>query len=151
MSQTAQAVENALKGEKTFQTVQFAITGDSETDLIAGVLAVVNARIYGSTQQLAYGPPASAYWAAHRVLMYLSNRFKAEAEIAQGREDSYRQMTQPIQSVGQSALGVSGLGGKIYGGNPLHQPPLMNQATMTPEQRRQAIEAMGMTLGEMKP
>ena len=159
MSQTAQAVENALKSEKTFQTIQYAITGDRETDLIAGVLAVVSDCIYGNPQQPSHlPPPATAYWAAHRVLSYLAERVKADAELAQGREDSFRQMTQQAQGSWREVPppspipGVSGLGGQIYGSSSASNiRPQMSQIPMTPEQQRQALEAMGMMLGEVKP
>ena len=41
-SMTPTAVANALKGEKSFQTVEFPITGDNEIDAISGCRAVLN-------------------------------------------------------------------------------------------------------------
>lgn len=155
MSQTAQAVENALKGEKTFKTVQFAITGDRETDLIAGILAVVDDCIGRLPQQQAWGPPASAYWGANRVLNYIASRLKAEAEIAQGREDSYKQMSQGWQTVAQSSLGsaapgVSGLGGQICQTSSANVHPKMSQSAMTPAQLRKNQSALMQALQQLE-
>lgn len=59
-----------LSGEKSYQGVQFAITGDGETDLIAGILAVINAAPSNATR---FSPSTIA-----RVLLYLAGRFAEE-------------------------------------------------------------------------
>src|SRR5882672_1705411 len=41
-TQQAQTVTNKLSGEKTYQEVQFAITGVPQADLLAGISAVVD-------------------------------------------------------------------------------------------------------------
>lgn len=137
MSQTAQAVENALKGEKTFQTVQFAITGDAETDMIAGMMAVADAAINTSAMQTAGQWPSEFSRMAQRVCLYLSGRYEAYARMKEKQEDSFKQMSQASMGSwkevypGSAAPGVSGLGGQIYGSS-ANVPSQMSQAAMTP-------------------
>ncbi len=59
-----QAVENALKGERTFQQLAFATTGDHETDLISAIVAAV-------------GACQTDLKTSVRVLQYLSKRYLA--------------------------------------------------------------------------
>jgi hypothetical protein len=65
--QTAQTVANALSGEKTFQTVSFATTGQPQVDCLAGLFAVLGTYPLGH---------ATAY----ELLQMLANQYKRLAE-----------------------------------------------------------------------
>lgn len=158
MSQTAQAVENALKGEKTFQTIQFAITGDAETDMIAGMMAVADAAINTSAMQTAGQWPSEFSRMAQRVCLYLSGRYEAYARMKEKQEDSFKQMSQASMGSwnevypGSAAPGVGGLGGQIYGSSAnvhpqMSQAPISLQETM---RQRKQIDQMSEILKKME-
>lgn len=162
MNQTAQAVENALKGEKTFQTVQFAITGDAETDMIAGMMAVADAAMNTSGMQTAGQWPSEFSRMAQRVCLYLSGRYEAYARMKEKQEDSSKQMSQasmgswkeitPLHP-GSAAPGVGGLGGQIYGSSSANVHPQMNQAPISLQEtmrQRKQIDQMSEILKKME-
>lgn len=122
--QATTAAANALSGQKTFRTVSFAITGDAETDIIAGVLAVCSN--HGGTtpingQRLAI------------IMEYLAKRFTLEHQAwnawMQSFPQAQYQTAQKIQaspipyghypipqssspnSSGSAFGGISGIGG----------------------------------------
>jgi len=64
----AQAVANALQEDKSFRTVQFAVTGQPDADSISGIMAV-----------LREFPHLNAR-ARHRVLEYLAHRYADQAQ-----------------------------------------------------------------------
>ena len=78
----AQTVANALSGEKAFETVRFAITGNPNADAISGIMAVLGAI------NLASAHLSRARHAAI-LLEYLAKGYAAEAD-AKG-EDEKRQ------------------------------------------------------------
>lgn len=101
MSQTGQAVENALKGEKTFQSISYALTGDPELDLIAGLIAVIN--------QPGAINSGNHFAMCERALVYLATRYKFYREQAQEWE--------------KKMASVQGLGGSYSSGQIQTQPP----------------------------
>lgn len=72
------AVANALSGEKTFRTVQFAVTGNCDADAVNGICAVLAQPDWSFLNSRA----------KQRILEYLALRFKDEAD-AQDRFASY--------------------------------------------------------------
>lgn len=82
------AAQNALSGEKTFRTVQFAITGNSDADAVAGICAVLAHPEWTTF----------SYRAKQRILEYLALRFKDEADCAD-RFAQYNQ-TSALQGLG---------------------------------------------------
>ena len=118
-SMTPTAVANALKGEKSFESVQFPVTGDSEIDAISGVRAVMN--------WIGIGPEAEL-----RVFKYLAERALGDIEILQRSRDSAKQefmhnyATKAAPAIGGmvSGLGTAGqaIGAMPY---PAHSPSSM--------------------------
>lgn len=94
------AVANALSGEATYKTVSYAITGDPETDLIAGLVAVVD-----STDR----PPSMT----ERVMRYLLQRYEAIAEEQRKAEDRVAEINKapshPPNWGGMASSGSSGI------------------------------------------
>lgn len=161
MSQTAQAVENALKGEKTFQTVQFAITGDAETDMIAGMMAVADAAMNTSGIQTAGQWPSEFSRMAQRVCSYLSGRYEAYARMKEKQEDSFKQMSQAsmgswkeIAPPPGQPYSSGGLAGQIYGSSSalanIHPQMSQNQMTAEEIRRRQRQCDISQVLKEME-
>ena len=113
------AVANALRGEKAWKQVEFATTGDNETDAISGILAVL--------QFIAIGPHAEA-----RVLSYLAKRSEEGAAHLDKLGDwskgiGQQQMGYSNQTnSGMAAPPSSGLpniaGLSALGNYPLHNP-----------------------------
>lgn len=87
----AVAAQNALSGEKTFRTIQFAITGNSDADAIAGICAVLAHPEWTTF----------SHRAKQRILEYLAIRFKDEADAAE-RFQQYAQGVTSAGSVGQA-------------------------------------------------
>lgn len=104
MSQTGQAVENALKGEKTFLTVSYALTGDPELDLIAGIIAVIN--------QPGAINSGNHFAMCERALAYLVSRYKF-----------YREQAQELE---KKMVSVQWLGSSHSSGQIQNQPPPNN-------------------------
>lgn len=114
------AVANALKGEKSFESVQFPVTGDPEIDAISGVRAVMN--------WIGIGPEAEL-----RVFKYLAKRAWGDIEILHRSRDSAKQelmdgWTQKA-APNSGGMAVSGLGtaGQAIGASPYpaHSPSSM--------------------------
>lgn len=86
-SQAAVTGANVMSGEKTFHHLQFAITGDLEIDLIAGIKAVISDFQVNS-------------WAAARALEYMSKRYNdaLNMELKQSRDFL------PMQSMGTGQI-----------------------------------------------
>lgn len=101
--QEAQTMENVLKGERSFQRVEFAVTGVPIADLIAGITAVVAK----TTSPLQVSPRGLEY-----VFEMLSKQYKSVADM---QEEQNRRIY-PVQSLAP-AVGTSG-------GSP---PPQINQ------------------------
>lgn len=97
-SQQSTAAANALSGDKTFRTVEFAITGDEETDMIAGVIAVL-VRTPSPTDE-------HHFRACARILEYLRNRYQDCANTAK----EMRERNEALNKQFQGTLG--GLGGQ---------------------------------------
>ena len=100
-SMTPTAVANALKGEKSFESIHFPVTGDSEIDAISGVRAVMN--------WVGIGPEAEL-----RVFKYLAERALGDIEILHQSRNLLKQdfitnsATKASPTIG--GMPVSGLG-----------------------------------------
>lgn len=150
-NQTAQAVENALKQEKTFQTVNFAITGDAETDMIAGILAVTDAAWRNQNQGPQY-PGSPFQRMCQRICIYLASRYEAYALQAERQEDSFRHMSQAAQGQWRTSSGPNigsgyGLGSAVGQVSPdptVYQQPQQacNADPITLEQRQRILDQM---------
>jgi hypothetical protein len=67
MNQASTTAQNVLSGQKTFETVQFAVTGDQAADMMSGVQALLMKQVMGY-RQLAL------------LLDYLSRRYELMAK-----------------------------------------------------------------------
>jgi hypothetical protein len=126
-NQQSTAAANALSGEKSFRTVSFAITGDEELDLIAGILKVLEPD-NDLRNRLGDLPPVELRL---RVLRYLTNRFEAiqhqqERQTEQAKNDWARY--QQLGSIGQG-LGAAPPGSIAY---PQQAPPWYTTSSGTP-------------------
>jgi hypothetical protein len=80
----AQTVANALSGEKSFEIVQFAITGNPTADAISGIQAVLNAIKLGSMRV-----PHSRHTAMlmdYLARVYAMEATEEEAQVKRNRE-----------------------------------------------------------------
>ena len=116
------AVANALKGEKSFESVQFPVTGDREIDAISGIRAVLNQTQLHPKEQV-------------RVLEYSLVRAREYADNAQRALESQREAMDSMKQYADPGIikispgMVSGLGtaGQAIGASPYpaHSPSSM--------------------------
>ena len=107
-AQTAQTAENILSDQKSFKTVQFAITGNREADTIAGIIAVL-----GST-----GLNVVSLRGCQRIFEYLSKLFQDHADQEEKQRDTWKAYqgiqtpypTQPISNSPSILQGLPGVG-----------------------------------------
>lgn len=85
----AQVVANELAGERQSRTVSYAITGDAETDIISGVLALVG------SQPKPYATVAFDRMVS-RVMQYLAQRFEQSSAEREKLEHFYAKQQQPV-------------------------------------------------------
>jgi hypothetical protein len=93
LSMQATAAANALSSEKTFRTVNFAVTGDEETDLIAGILAVISGNCNMTTYAYSHQIPV-------RVLRYLLERYETNLRNIEKAQAEQREQYQNLKQGG---------------------------------------------------
>lgn len=93
---------NVLSGERSFRTVQFAITGDAETDLIAAIIAAMDST---NTPNSFTDSEARV-----RVLKYLIDRYQSRVESDRKQREMMERMQVP--PIAWPGMGIgSGLAG----------------------------------------
>lgn len=121
-SQPTVTAANILSGDKTFRTVQFAVTGDVELDLIAGVIAVFAPEIHPCTSDTNV-----------RVLKYLLDRYQSRVDSERHQREAMERMQgmaggyPPQKAVNAGPAGTHWHGSAGAGNLPQQQRSMMDE------------------------
>lgn len=108
------AAQNALSGEKTFRTVQFAITGQPEADAIAGIFIVL-------------GQWPFNFRTKQRLLEFMATRMKDDADS----NDRLQQLGKGLGGFGAAGQAQSILPGELYPSTTGHTPVIWGNSNQT--------------------